>query len=191
MSGLLVVLSGPSGVGKSTICGELVTKHPGITISTSMTTRPSRPGEKEGEDYFFVTREEFEQRIKDGYFLEWARVHGNYYGTPYDKVREKMAEGWDVLLEIDVQGALQVRNVFKEAVLIFVAPPSWQELETRIKERGTEEGEVVNERLRVACEEMKACSSYDYLVVNESLEEVVDKVASIVIAERCRVKNNS
>ncbi len=187
MSGLLIVMSGPSGVGKSTICRELVSRQSGLKISTSMTTRPPRHGEVDGESYFFVTENEFKKRIDEGFFLEWARIYGYYYGTPYDKVKQSLEEGWNVLLEIDVQGALQVREMFEEAVLIFVSPPSVEDLEKRIKERGTEEGGVIEERLRVAHEELKAYHRYDYMVVNGELGEVVNQVSSIIVAEQCRV----
>jgi len=187
MNGLLLVLSGPSGAGKSTICRELSLKCPGLKISTSMTTRPPRHGEREGDNYFFVTSEEFNRRINEGYFLEWAKIYGHYYGTPSDKVEESLNAYRDVLLEIDVQGALQVRHKFPAAVLIFVAPPSLAELQDRIVNRGTEEQSIIEERLEVARKELGAYRSYDYMVINDNVHHATNKVMSIVNAERLRV----
>ncbi len=187
MSGLLLVVSGPSGVGKSTVCRYLVNSLPEVEVSVSMTTRPPREGEKEGINYYFVSEGDFKSRIKTGFFLEWAKIYGNFYGTPLDKVEKRLQQGKDVILEIDVQGALQVRNKYPSAVLVFVAPPSFEELTRRIVGRGTEKEKLVEERLEVARDELKAYQSYDYMVINDDLETSAGKIKSILTAEKCRV----
>ena len=164
--GLLIVLSGPSGVGKGTVRKALF-NMPGhnLEYSISMTTRKQRPGEVNGKDYYFVSREEFEKRIEEGKFLEYAEFVGNYYGTPLDLVNEKLAQGKEVVLEIEVQGALQVREKCPEAVFIFLAPPSKQALYDRLHSRGTESEEVIEQRVTKANKEFQLAYKYDYIVV--------------------------
>jgi guanylate kinase len=185
--GLLIVLSGPSGVGKGTVRKEIFSQ-PDIEFeySISMTTRPPREGEVDGVDYFFKTREEFEELIKQGKLLEYAEFVGNYYGTPLDYVQETLNAGKDVFLEIEVQGARQVREKFPDGLFIFLVPPSLSELKNRIVTRGTESEEVIQNRMTVAREEIEMMSLYDYVVENDRVELAVERIKSIVIAEHCR-----
>ena len=186
--GLLIVISDPSGAGKGTICGELVKKNKNIWISTSMTTREPRGKEKNGKEYFFVTKEEFEQRIKDDKFLEYAIVHNNqYYGTPKDKIDEKLNNGFDVILEIDIQGALKIKEKINEAICIFIMPPSMDELKTRLINRHTETEEKVLQRFKAAYNEINEVTKYNYVVVNDEVKIATKKVEGIILAERCRV----
>jgi guanylate kinase len=185
--GLLIVLSGPSGVGKGTVRKAIFSQpDTAFEYSISVTTRPPREGEIDGVDYFFKTREEFEKMIKEGKLLEYAEFVGNYYGTPVDYVKETLEKGKDVFLEIEVQGARQVREKFPEGLFIFLVPPSLSELKNRITTRGTESEEVINNRLNVAKEEIEMMSLYDYVVENDRVENAVEKIKAIVIAEHCR-----
>ena len=179
--GRLFVISGPSGTGKGTICKELI-KDDKIRLSVSMTTRNPREGEVHGVSYYFATKEEFLQKIEAGGFLEYAEVFGNYYGTPKMEVLELLDEGIDVLLEIDVQGALQIKEVYPEAVLVFILPPSMEELRIRLTGRGTETQEVVERRLGEAAKEISYVKHYDYAVINDDLEEAIDNVKSVIRA---------
>ena len=179
--GRLFVISGPSGTGKGTICKELI-KDDKIRLSVSMTTRNPREGEVHGVSYYFATKEEFLQKIEAGGFLEHAEVFGNYYGTPKMEVLELLDEGIDVLLEIDVQGALQIKEVYPEAVLVFILPPSQEELRNRLSGRGTETPDVVERRLGEAAKEISFVNQYDYAVVNDDLEEAIDNVKSVIKA---------
>ena len=188
MKGLLLVISGPSGAGKGTICRALREKMPGIGYSISATTRPPRPGEKDGESYFFVDRESFLKLVKEGAFLEWAEVYGELYGTPREPVEKALARGQDIILEIDTQGAAQVKRWYPEGVFIFVIPPSFTELEKRIKGRGTESPAAISDRLAWVKKEMDQLDLYDYVVVNDRVEEAVAKIQAIIIAEKCRTK---
>lgn len=185
--GLLIVLSGPSGVGKGTV-RKAIFAHPDTAFeySISMTTRAPREGEVNGVDYFFKSRIEFEDLIQQGKLLEYAEFVGNYYGTPVDYVRETLDKGRDVFLEIEVQGARQVREKFPEGLFIFLAPPSLSELKNRITTRGTESEDIINNRMTVAKEEIEMMSLYDYVVENDQVENAVDKIKAIVIAEHCR-----
>lgn len=185
--GLLIVLSGPSGVGKGTVRKKIFSQ-PDIAFeySISMTTRPPRVGEVDGVDYFFKTREEFEELIKQGKLLEYAEFVGNYYGTPIDYVQETLNAGKDVFLEIEVQGARQVREKIPDGLFIFLVPPSLSELKNRIVTRGTESEEVIQNRMTVAREEIEMMSLYDYVVENDRVELAVERIKSIVIAEHCR-----
>ncbi|MFX3624600.1 MAG: guanylate kinase [Ectobacillus sp.] len=185
--GLLVVLSGPSGVGKGTVRKALFEqKDIQLQYSVSATTRKPREGEVDGVDYFFKTREEFEEMIRNNQLLEWAEFVGNYYGTPIEYVEKTLQEGKDVFLEIEVQGALQVKKAFPEGVFIFLAPPSLSELKSRIVGRGTETEDVINNRLTVAKEELEMMDAYDYVVENDEVQLACDRIKAIVISEHCR-----
>ena len=186
LKGLLVVVSAPSGTGKTTLCHMLLKEFENMEFSVSYTTRPPRKGEVNGKDYFFVSKEEFERMVEEGDFLEWANVYGNLYGTSKSQVLRALNEGKDILLDIDVQGALQVKKNLPEAVLIFIMPPSFDELERRLRHRGTDSEEVIKRRLETAKEEIKKAVYYDYIVVNDVLEVAFDKLKSIVTAEKCR-----
>ena len=187
--GVLLVLSGPSGTGKGTVC-KVVRDSLGdnLAYSISATTRKPRTGEEHGREYFFFTKEEFEDlRDKNG-FLEWAQVYDNYYGTPRAFVEDVLTSGRDCILEIDPQGALQVRKATDEAVLVFIAPPSLEELRSRLTGRGTEAPEEVEKRLSCAEAELGYSDQYDYLIVNDEVEKAADKMKAILMAERCRIK---
>lgn len=185
--GILIVLSGPSGVGKGTVRKAIFSQeNTSFEYSISMTTRPPREGEVDGVDYFFKTREEFERLIEQGKLLEYAEFVGNYYGTPVDYVRETLDKGRDVFLEIEVQGARQVRQKFPDGLFIFLAPPSLSELKNRIVTRGTESEDIINNRLNVAKEEIEMMHLYDYVVENDQIQHAVEKINAIVIAEHCR-----
>ncbi|MGG7057515.1 guanylate kinase [Clostridium tertium] len=192
--GVLIVISGPSGAGKGTICKALLEKHDNIYISVSATTRAPRAGEVEGVNYYFLTKEDFEVKVRENGFLEYANVHGNFYGTPKGNVEKMLEDGKDVILEIDIQGALQVKENFKEGVFIFILPPSMEELKQRIIKRGSETEESLMTRFKNAYKEINYVSKYNYAVVNDTLELAVEKVESIITAEKCRVdriKENS
>ncbi len=185
--GLLIVLSGPSGVGKGTVRKALFEKEETtLQYSISMTTRKPRDGEVDGVDYFFKSKEEFEELIRNDKLLEWAEYVGNYYGTPVDYVRQTLDEGRDVLLEIEVQGALQVRKKFPEGVFLFLAPPSLEELRTRIENRGTETEDLILNRMNVARDEIEMMSAYDYVVINDEINHACDRINAIVTAEHCK-----
>lgn len=184
--GKLFIISGPSGTGKGTICKALLERND-IEISISMTTRAPREGEIHGVSYYFATREEFEKTIAEGGFLEYADVFGNYYGTPKAMVVEKLEQGRDVVLEIDVHGAINAKKVYPESVLIFILPPSLEELRARIVGRGTETEDVINLRLSKALEEMSYIDKYDYYVVNDVIDDAIIRTEAIMLAEHGRV----
>jgi guanylate kinase len=185
--GILIVLSGPSGVGKGTVRKAIFSQeNTSFEYSISMTTRSPREGEIDGVDYFFKSKEEFEDLIQQEKLLEYAEFVGNYYGTPVDYVRETLDRGKDVFLEIEVQGARQVREKFPDGLFIFLAPPSLSELKSRIVTRGTESEDIINNRLNVAREEIEMMHLYDYVVENDEIEHAVEKINAIVIAEHCR-----
>ena len=188
-AGKLFILSGPSGAGKGTICKELLaqTSRDDVQLSVSMTTRNPRNGETEGVSYYFVSKEEFLRKIEAGGLLEHAEVYGNYYGTPKQPVIEKLAAGIDVILEIDMQGALKVKQNYPDGVFIFILPPSMSELRKRLTGRGTETAEAIEMRLGETLKELSYIDKYDYCVVNGKLEEAVNRVKSILIAEHSRV----
>ncbi|MFA5524837.1 MAG: guanylate kinase [Tissierellales bacterium] len=186
-NGLLIVISGPSGVGKGTVCKSLLNDNDKISLSVSATTREARKGEIDKISYFFINKEEFEYMVEKKEFLEHAYVHGNYYGTPRKYVLEKIEKGQDVLLEIDIQGALKVKDIFPEGVLIFIMPPSMEELKKRIINRGTESNEVIAKRLKAALMEIDYVYKYDYVVLNDDIESTVNKIRSIIDAEKCKV----
>ena len=186
--GLLIVISGPSGAGKGTINGELLKRNSNLWMSTSMTTRAPRGNEQNGKEYFFVTKEEFEERIKNDQFLEYAIVHNEkYYGTPKDKIYYKLNSGIDVILEIDIQGALEIQNKISDALFIFIMPPSMKILKERLTNRGTESEDKILERFKTAYKEINEFAKYNYVVVNDEVENAVSKVEAIINAEKCRV----
>jgi guanylate kinase len=188
--GLLLVVSGPSGAGKSTVCKKLHMEMQGLALSISVTTRPPRAFEREGVNYFFRTREQFERMLLNDELLEHAAVYGNFYGTPAKYVCDRLDEGRDVLLEIEMQGALQVKKRFPEAVLIFVVPPSMKDLSERIRKRASEAPEELFKRFRSAYEELGYLDEYHYLVLNEDVDNAVQRIKAIIHAEKCRVSRN-
>ena len=190
--GLVIVLSGFSGAGKGTIMKHLLDRYPGsYHLSISATTRPMRTGERDGREYFFKSREEFDRMIADGEFLEYATFNGNSYGTPKAYVEQLTAEGKDVILEIEVQGALQVRQIFPEALLLFVTPPSADELKRRLVGRGTESAEVIAQRLAISAKESVLMPKYDYLIINDVLDEAVAEVHRIIQSEHYATGRNA
>ncbi len=187
--GLLIVISGPSGAGKGSICRELLHNcGNNLELSISATTREPRDGEHEGVDYFFKSEKEFAVMAKNGEFLEYTEVHGNYYGTPRKYVMDRLEEGKHVILEIDVQGGMKIKDVFAEAIFIFVMPPTFEELRRRIKGRGTETEQDISKRMRNAHSEIKYASCYDYIVVNDYIRSATEKISCILTAENCRYK---
>ena len=184
--GLLILISGPSGTGKGTVCDLLRQKHPEISYSISATTRQPRPGEQDGVNYYFYTKEKFQEMIDQGQLLEWAEVYGNFYGTPKQKVLDRLEAGEDILLEIDTQGALKVMKVMPEGLFIFLLPPSLEELAARLKGRGTETEESLHRRLGAAVDEIKLATKYRYVVVNDKVEDAQETIAKIIEAEHHR-----
>ena len=184
--GILVVVSGFSGAGKGTLMKELLKRYDNYALSVSATTRQPREGEKDGEDYFFVSREYFQQMIEDGRLVEYAQYVNHYYGTPRDYVEKKMAEGKDVILEIEIQGALKVKKRFPDALLIFVTPPSAGELRRRLVGRGTETIEVINARLRRAAEEASGMEAYDYLLINDEIDKCVEQMHQLITLQHSK-----
>lgn len=185
--GLLLVLSGPSGAGKGTVCREYTERHRDVWNSVSATTRQPRAGEVHGESYFFLSREEFLKRIAEDDFLEYAEVYGNYYGTPRSEVEKKLSEGVDVILEIDIQGALNVQENTSEGIFVFILPPTMSELKKRIVGRGSETPESLITRFKSAFDELNYVSKYNYAIINKTVAESYEKLRSIVVAEKCRV----
>lgn len=184
--GILFVLSGPSGVGKGTVRQRLFERTNNLKYSISATTRAMRPGEKDGVDYFFKSKSEFKRLIDQNKLLEYAQYVNNYYGTPRKYVKETLASGHDVFLEIEVQGALQVKQNFPEGVFIFLFPPSLEELKKRITSRGTESEDLVSHRLQKANQEINMMDYYDYVVVNDDVDHAVSKIQAIIQSEHCR-----
>ena len=188
--GILVVVSGFSGAGKGTLMKELLKRYDNYALSISATTRAPREGETDGKEYFFVSKEQFEKMRDEQKLIEYAQYVNNYYGTPKEYVEQKMAEGQDVILEIEIQGAMKIREKFPDTLLVFVCPPSMGELKNRLVGRGTETLDVINGRLRRAVEESKGMDKYDYLLINDDLEECVDTLHETIRCERMRASRN-
>jgi guanylate kinase len=186
-SGIPVVISAPSGAGKSTIAARLVQKHPTSMLSISCTTRKPRGEEKHEKDYFFATEDDFKRKIEAGEFIEWAIVHGHYYGTPRGPLEQNLADKKDVILTIDPQGALSVKRLFPQGIYIFVVPPSWEVLVDRLTRRATDNKNSLDIRVANARKELSFLSHYDYLVVNDALDTAIETVSSILVAERHRL----
>lgn len=185
--GVLFIISAPSGSGKTTLCNRLVDSLGGLSRSISMTTRPPRSGERDGIDYIFIEKEEFLKRKKKNEFLEWAQVFNEYYATPKKYVKHLLAKGQDVLLSIDVQGAMKIKRLGVRAVYIFILPPSMVKLKERLISRSSDSKKEIMKRLRLAKKELSYLSKYDYVVVNNILESALNNLRSIVIAQRCRI----
>ncbi len=185
-NGLLVVISGPSGAGKGTICKKLKEQMEDLKVSVSATTRKPREGEIEGESYFFIEEEDFIKRINNDEFLEYAKVYGNYYGTPKKEVFKQLEAGNDIILEIDIQGALQVKKNYPRGVFIFILPPSLKELQHRIEGRGTDSKEAILKRMKCAYDELNYAFEYDYVVLNDEVQTAADKIKCIINAEKNR-----
>ena len=185
--GLLIVISAPSGAGKGTIINQMLEKNKNLWLSISATSRPMRSNDIEGETYYFYTKEEFQQKIKEDYFLEYALYANNYYGTPKKYIQEHLDKGQDVILEIEIQGAMQIKKIIPEALFVFVMPPSLKELRQRLINRGTDSKEKILERFKIAYQEMNEVTKYNYVVINDDVENAVDKILAIIKSERCRV----
>lgn len=185
--GILMVVSGPSGAGKDTVCQKLLEMHPNAWISVSCTSREPRKGEVDGESYFFLTREQFEGKIKSGDLLEYAEYNGNYYGTPRDKVNEMLEQGRDVILVIEVQGAKKIKELVPDALFVFILPPTMKELKRRLTDRGTEDEEKILRRFQTAYQEINELSKYNYVVINDEVDLAARKIESILLSEKCRV----
>jgi len=188
--GLLVVLSAPSGTGKSTVARLLVQRNSRLRLSVSATTRAPRKNEVEGKDYFYKTADEFKNMIENDEFVEWVEYCGNYYGTPKKYIEDSIENGFDVLLEIEVEGAARIKEKYPDCVLIFMLPPSFDELKKRIEGRGTEKPEVIENRLNQAKREIKCIDMYDYVVINDSVDNAINSVNIILQAEKAKVKRN-
>jgi len=185
---LQVVLSSPSGGGKTAIADLLLRKHPEFSRSISATTRRKRAGEKNGVDYYYISQENFQKRINQNEFVEWAKVFGNYYGTPKKNIQKAEGKKEVLLLILDVQGGLSLKRKYPQSVLIFVLPPSLAELKKRLVNRGTDRAEVIKKRLKAALKELNFCKRYDYVVVNKNLKETVGLIEKIIIAEEHRAE---
>jgi len=185
--GLLLVVSGPSGAGKGTICKALLNKNDQIKLSVSATTRKPRTGEVDGVNYFFIEKEKFTTMIENGEFLEYAQIYDNFYGTPKAAIMECLEKGQDVILEIEMQGASQIKEVCPDGVFIFVLPPSLEELKNRIVGRGTETAEEIEKRFSCAFDEINKIVDYDYFIVNDDVEKSVKQVEGIILSEKNKV----
>ena len=188
--GSLIVLSGPSGAGKGTVCRQLMENNPDLRYSISATTRLARPGETDGVNYFFLSPEEFARLRENDEFLEWARVYDNYYGTPKGYVREQIKKGLNVILEIDIQGAMKIKEKIPEGIFIYIIPPSFAELVERIKKRGTDSFSEIENRLKCFYEEAGHIKDYEYIVVNGEVESAARQIEAIITADKCLVRKN-
>lgn len=186
MKGQLFVISAPSGAGKTTIVEALRRRYQDLAYSISHTTRLPRKGEMDGKDYHFVSRDVFEKMIEEGHFLEWAEVYGNLYGTSFSTLEEKLASGSDILLDLDTQGGKNIRSRFPNSVLIFLLPPSLEILENRLRKRATDSEEVIGRRMREAVCDIRNCTWYDYLIINDDLEAAIRETVAVILSERCR-----
>lgn len=186
-TGQVIVISSPSGGGKGSVINGLLEKNKNIYLSVSTTSRPMRSNDIPGVTYNFVTVEEFEQKINEGYFLEYTNYIGNYYGTPKGPIKEKISQGIDVLLEIEIEGASNIKELIPEAIFIFIMPPSLKELVKRLKKRNTDSNDKIMERFHTAYKEINEVSKYNYVVINDNLEDAINKVDAIIKAEKCRV----
>lgn len=185
--GQLIVISGPSGCGKDTVVKEVLKTNPNAWLSVSCTSRKPRPGEVNGKDYFFLSRDEFEKKIADGDLLEYAEYAENYYGTPKDIIVEKINQGIDVILVIEIQGALKIKEILKETIFVFILPPTIKELRRRLEGRKTETKEVMMKRFKTAYKEINEVNKYNYVVINDIAEDAATKVNAIIASEKCRV----
>jgi len=188
--GILIVISGPSGTGKGTICRKLLRNNPQLKYSVSVTTRKPRVGEVDGVNYFFTSREQFITMIEGGALLEWAEVYGNFYGTPRCYVQEQLIKGYDIVLEIDTQGAMKVKKNFPEGVYVYIIPPSLDELAERINKRGTDSSSAIEHRLECAMDELELAQNYHYIVINDQVAAAVQRVETIIAAEKYRSERN-
>ena len=186
--GLIIVISAPSGAGKTSLCKRLLQTSPLFYYSVSFTTRPPRKNEIEGVDYYFVSREEFQKMIERGEFVEWAEVHGHMYGTSAKLIDEAIKAKKEVVLEVDVKGGTEIKRRYPDSVLIFLLPPSWEELEKRLRNRMTESDKEIKQRLARAKKEVEYAPYYDYLVINDDINKALEKLLAIIEAERCRMK---
>ena len=186
-TGSLIVISGPSGVGKDTICKEVLNRNKNLVLSVSMTSREKRVGEADGKDYYFVSREEFEKRVKNDELLEYASYTGEYYGTPKKEVIERLQKGIDVILTIDIQGAVNIKKMYEDGIFIFIMPPDMKTLRDRLINRKTESIEKVVSRFTTAYKEINEVTKYNYVVVNDKLEDAISKVEAILLASKCSV----
>ncbi len=191
MNGNLIIVSAPSGAGKTTLVGEALKRDALVKTSISFTSRPPRAGEEQGVHYYFISRAEFEAMIARGDFLEWAEVHGNLYGTSRRAVEEARAAGFDMILTIDIQGAAQARKLFPDAISVFIMPPSLDALVERLENRGTDTADDLQLRLSNALHEIEQYVNFDYVVINKDLDRAIDELAAIIVAERCRLKRRS
>jgi guanylate kinase len=187
---MLVVLSAPSGAGKTTICRELLKRHSNIQMSISATTRPRAQGERQGRDYFFLSKKEFETKIKEGWFVEWARVYDHYYGTPVEQVEKKLAQKKVVLFDIDIQGGQSIKKSYPDAVTIFILPPSVSALKQRLRSRSRDSTVEIDKRLSHALKEIEMRTKYDYTVVNKDIDRAVSQVETILEAESLKTSRN-
>ncbi len=183
---LIIVVSAPSGAGKTSLCAEAVRRVPGLVHSISFTTRPPRPHEVTGRDYYFVDEATFQRMVQSGDFAEWASVHGHLYGTSKRLLEGHMAAGRDVILDVDVQGAAQLRQQYPDGVFVFILPPSWDMLEERLRARRSDASEEIERRLKKAREEIKCFNEYEYAIINDVLERVIGDLCAIIVGERCR-----
>jgi guanylate kinase len=189
--GLLIVVSGPSGAGKGTICDALRQRHPSIKYSISMTTRAARKGEKDGINYFFTNNQHFEELLAEDAFLEHAKVYDHYYGTPKKYVFDQLQQGNHVMLEIDIQGAMQVKERYPKGIFIYIVPPSLAVLENRLRTRGTDSDDVIKSRLAKVRDELKWIDKYDYVIINDSLEKAIEQADAVFTAEQDKITRST